>query len=342
MSIVFVETVVFVASVGAIRTPGTALCIESRLVASDTVTVLSWMIPAVFVIVPVSNEFVPTENAPPTLRFRDTATPPENTAAPFVEFKESVEFVKVTIPPIDAVPASVKLPPQLILPPVPIPPVTTKAPLVVALLAVAFVTVTIPLAVIAAVLLAPTTRNVVPTQTPFAAAIPPRETILPRLDAVASVTFENVATPTKLLVDDNVTAPVNAPVPPTFNAPPTPTPPDMTAAPVVVFDDVVVFKSDKIPDILTPPVNVPVVPTLSALVIATPPDVTILAEVNDVASVALVLVIIPANPAFPVKELVVATESSAPRYVPPVIPTPPANSAEPVVGLVLGVAFELT
>ena len=175
----------------------------------------------------------------------------------------------------------------------------------------------------------------------FAVAIPPAVTIAPRLVAVASVALLNVATPLVVTVEEKLAAPVAEIEPPTFNAPPMPIPPVITAAPVLLELETDAFRQVNTPLIVVFPAIIAFIPTRIDLVTAIPPAVTKLPRVKLVASVAFVEVITPAMVLLPVKLEVPVTAKFVPIFTEPPMPTPPEKMAEPELASVDTVVFVL-
>jgi hypothetical protein len=184
--------------------------------------------------------------------------PPVTINVPVVVVVDDTLAVRVTAPDADNVVTPDREPlianKLLVLnaPPTPIPPVTTKAPVVVVVDAVAFVKETIPEAPIV----------VTPDRAPLKVKLVRVPTLVmfdwEAVDNVPdNVVAVNVVTP------DNVPAIVNEL--PVLIAPPTPSPPLTTKAPVVVFVEAVAFVKEttpEAPNVVTPdraPLNVKLV-----------------------------------------------------------------------------------
>ena len=244
-----------------------------------TEVILVWAAVAnVPVILPVTDKAPPTFNAPPI------PTPPVTIKAPVDVVVEAVEFVIETVP-LDVNPVNVpteviegcaavanvpvilpvtdKAPPTFNAPPIPTPPVTIKAPVDVVVEAVEFVIETAPLEVnpvnvpteviegCAAVanvpVMLPPTFNAPPIPTPPVTIKAPVDVVVEAVEFVietAPLEVNPVNVPTEVIEGCAAVANVPVMLPPTFNAPPIPTPPVTIKAPEVVEEEAVVsFKA---------------------------------------------------------------------------------------------------
>ncbi|RKO92361.1 hypothetical protein BDK51DRAFT_42027 [Blyttiomyces helicus] len=289
--------------------------------------------------------------------------PPDKTTQPVEDEEETVVFVtfavpealifpKVLVPVTESDAVADKLPPTFVSPEIPTTPENTADPDVVDEDAVVFVTDSTPEAEIAArveepeIVPGPVTNNDPPMFAAPAIPTPPEitaEPVIVEVDAVVLV-IDRIPVTVVAPYDED---PVTVSPPAIFADPPTPIPPETTAAPVADNVEAVVFVIDEIPEaVIAPSVDLPDIGRLPATKVAPP-----IPSENTADPVMLdVVPVIPTPPektADPVETAVVVfefvrvpvTESAPPMFVAPLIPTPPENTAESLVAEVDDVVF---